>query len=297
MSSAGRDYDVIIIGGGPAGLSAGIYTARDRFRSLLIEKGIIGGQIVNAEYVENYPGFHEGISGVDLTQQMHQQAAKFGLETILAEATGIELRGDKKTVRTSEGDFTARVVIIAGGSERQKLGVPGEEEYAGKGVSYCATCDGAFFVDKTVAVVGGGDAAITEALHVTRFASRVILIHRRNELRATRIMQEKAAANPKIEMLLDTVVEAIEGDAFCRKLRLRRVSTGQQSEMAVDGVFISVGFKPGTGFLQGLLKLSEDGAIITNNRLETEIPGILAAGDIRHHSGRQVISAAGDGAS
>jgi len=185
-----KEYEVIIIGGGPAGLTAGLYTSRARLSSLLIERGLVGGQIVDAELVENYPGFAEGISGLELGQLMYQQATKYGLETLLAEVTGIELKGEQKVVKTTKGNFTAKAVIIANGSERRKLGIPGEEKLTGKGVSYCATCDAPFFQEKPVAVAGGGDAAITEALHLAKFASRVIVIHRRNQLRASRNLQE-----------------------------------------------------------------------------------------------------------
>ena len=296
MPNPNRDYDVVIIGGGPAGLSAGIYTSRARLNSLLIERGVVGGQILNAEQVENYPGFPEGISGFDLTQLMHQQAARFGLETVTAEVTGIEITGEQKLVKTSEGDFVARAVIIAGGSERQKLGVPGEAEFTGKGVSYCATCDAAFFREKPVVVVGGGNAAITEACHLSKFASRIIVIHRRHQLRATRILQEKAFADPKIEFLWDTVVEEIVGEAFVNRIGVRNVTTGQESALDVSGVFVSIGFKPNTDYLKGILSLDATGAIVTNDRMETGVPGILAAGDIRSNSVRQVIAAAGDGA-
>ena len=296
MNSAGKNYDVVIIGGGPAGLSAGLYTARARLRSLLIERGAVGGQIVNAELVENYPGFPEGISGFDLTQLMHRQATKFGLETVVAEVTALELSGEQKVVKTSKGDYAARVVIIAGGSERQKLGVPGEAEFTGKGVSYCATCDGAFFSEQPVAVVGGGNAAITEALELTKFASRITVIHRRRELRATKILQERAFAEPKIEFLWDSVVEEITGEAFVNGIRVRQVDDGQESVLNVSGVFVTIGFKPNTDYLKEILSLDANGAIVTNEKMETEVPGILAAGDIRSNSIRQVISATGDGA-
>jgi thioredoxin reductase (NADPH) len=291
-----REYEVVIIGGGPAGLTAGIYTSRARLNSLLIEKGVVGGQIIDAEQVENYPGFPEGISGLELGQLMHQQAAKYGLKTIIAEATGVKPQPKPIVVETTEGDFTARAVIIASGSERHKLGIPGEEEFTGKGVSYCATCDAAFFRDLPVAVIGGGNAAITEALHLTKFASRVTVIHRRNQLRASGIMQEKASAEPKIEFRWDTVAEAIEGENSVKRIRLRQVKTGEKSTLDVAGVFISVGLKPSTDYLKGILPLDDGGYVITNNKMETEIPGILAAGDIRHDSARQAITAAGDGA-
>jgi thioredoxin reductase (NADPH) len=290
-----KEYEVIIIGGGPAGLSAGLYTSRARLSSLLIERGVVGGQIADAELVENYPGFPEGISGAELGQLMHQQATKYGLQTLLAEVTGIELRGEKKVVVTTKGNFTARAVIIASGSERLKLGIPGEEEFTGKGVSYCATCDAFFFKEQPVAVVGGGDAAITEALHLTKFASRVIVIHRRDQLRASRILQEKAFSEPKIGFLWNTVVEEIEGKDKVERLRLRQVITGEKSTLDVSGVFVSIGLTPGTDYLKGVLPLDAAGSIITNEKMETEIPGIFAAGDIRLNSARQAITAAGDG--
>ena len=291
-----KEYEVVIIGGGPAGLSAGLYTARARLNSLLIEKGIIGGQIVNAELVENYPGFPEGISGYDLTQLMHQQATKFGLETLTAEVTGIELNGAQKIVKTGEGDLVAKAMIIASGLERQKLGIPGEKEFTGRGVSYCATCDGAFFEERPIAVVGGGNAAIYEALQLSKWASKVTVIHRRQQLRATRILQERAFAEPKIEFLWDTVVEGIEGEDAVKRLKLRDVITGKKSALNVAGVFVSIGFEPNTGYFKGVIPLDAAGYIITNDKMETEIPGILAAGDIRSNSIRQVIAAAGDGA-
>jgi thioredoxin reductase (NADPH) len=291
-----QEYEVIIIGGGPAGLSAGIYTSRARRKSLLIERGGVGGLVADAELVENYPGFPEGISGAELGQLMHQQATKYGLETLLAEATGLELKGEKKVVITTKGQFTAKAVIIASGSERRKLDIPGEAEFTGKGVSYCATCDGPFFRQQPVAVVGGGNAAITEALHLVKFASRVIVIHRRDQLRATRILEERAQAEPKIEFLWNTIVEEIEGEDKVKQLSLRNVITGEKSALDVAGVFVSVGLRPNTAFVKGIIPLDDAGYITTNERMETEIPGIFAAGDVRLNSGRQTITAAGDGA-
>jgi len=291
-----REYEVVIIGGGPAGLTAGLYSSRARLNSLLIEKGLVGGQILNAEKVDNYPGFPEGISGLELGQLMHQQATKYGLQTIIAEVTGIEPQQKQIMVKTTEGNFIAKAVIIASGSERHKLGIPGEEEFTGKGVSYCATCDAAFFRDRPVAVVGGGNAAITEALHLTKFASKVTVIHRRNQLRASSIMQEKAFSEPKIEFLWDTVAEEIEGENSVRRIKLRQVKTGKKSSLDVAGVFISAGLKPNTDYLKGVLPLDDGGYVVTNDTLETEIPGIFAAGDIRRNSARQAITAAGDGA-
>ncbi|MFC1979373.1 thioredoxin-disulfide reductase [Chloroflexota bacterium] len=291
-----EEYDVIIIGGGPAGLTAGIYTSRNRLSSLLLEKGLAGGQITEAELVENYPGFAEGISGIELGQMMHQQAMKHGLKMVIAEAIAIELHGEHKVIKTTKGDFVGRAVIIAGGSERRKLGVPGEKEYSGKGVSYCATCDAPFFQERQIAIVGGGDAAITEALHLVKFASRVMVIHRRDQLRATRILQEKALSEPKIEFLWSRVVEEIEGGDMVESLKLHNVITGEKSTIDVAGIFISVGFNPSTDYLRDVLSLDEMRHIITNENMETQIPGIYAAGDIRHNSARQAICAAGDGA-
>lgn len=295
-AKAKKEYDVIIIGGGPAGLSAGIYTSRSRLSSLLIEMGVVGGQITDAELVENYPGFAEGVSGAELGQLMQRQAVKYGLNIVTAEVTGLKLKKEKRVVNTTKGDFTAKAVIIASGSERGKLDIPGEKELTGKGVSYCATCDAPFFKEKTIAVVGGGNAAISEALHLAKFASRVIVIHRRNQLRATRIMEEKARAQSRIEFLWDTVVEKIEGKDAVKRLILRQVKTGKPSTLDVAGVFVAVGLKPDTDFLKGVVPLDRAGYIITNDRMETEIPGIFAAGDIRQHSPRQAITAAGDGA-
>ncbi len=296
MNKSPSKYDVIIIGGGPAGLSAGIYTARARLSTLLIERGAFGGQILNTEWVENYPGFPEGISGIDLTELMHKQAEKFGLETLLDEVTGIDITKDPKTVISSGGSYTARAIIIASGSERQKLGVPGEAEYTGKGVSYCATCDGAFFREKEVAVVGGGNAAITEALELTKFASRITVIHRRDELRATKILQEKAFAEPKIEILWDSVVDEITGETFIEKVKVSNVKTKKKSVLNVAGIFMAVGFKPNTGYLKGVVEMDKINAIITDDKMATSAPGVFAVGDIRSSSIRQIIAASGDGA-
>lgn len=291
-----RAYDVIIIGGGPAGLSAGLYAARARLSTLLIEKGIFGGQIANAEHVENYPGFPDGISGYELGQLMHQQATKYGLETVAAEVTGIELVAGNKVIKTTEGEYMAKAVIIAGGAEPNRLGVPGEEEFLGRGVSYCATCDGPLFKDQVVAVIGGGDSAVEDGILLTRFASKVLLIHRRHQLRATRLLQERAFANQKMEFLWETVVEEILGHEKVKGLRIRNVKTGQRSTLEVSGVFIYVGLHPSSSYLKGLLPLDEEGHIPTGEGMETEIPGIFAAGDIRKNSPRQIISAAADGA-
>jgi thioredoxin reductase (NADPH) len=289
-------YDVIIIGGGPAGLSAGLYTSRAKLKTLLLEKSILGGQIVNSEHVENYPGFPDGTTGFDLADLMRVQAEKFGLEVNYTEVQEVDLTTAVKRIKSSEGEYTAKAVIIAGGATLQRLGVPGEEKLTGKGISYCATCDGPFFKDKAVAVVGGGDSAVEEAMVLTRFASKVIIIHRRDQLRASKIVQERAFSNPKIELLWDTVVDEVLGDEKVAGLKIRNVKNGQVSALEVSAAFIYVGQQPNTHYLNGIIPLNEKGDIITNERMETEVKGVFAAGDIRQNSSRQVITAAGDGA-
>ena len=292
----GNAYEVVIIGGGPAGLSAGLYASRARLRTLLIEKGILGGQITNAALVENYPGFPDGISGLELGELMHRQAVKYGLETVAAEALGIELGKHEKVIKTTEGEYTAKAVILAGGAEFKRLGVPGEERLSGKGVSYCATCDGPLFKERVVAVIGGGDSAVEEGILLTRFASKVILIHRRDQLRASRLIQERAFANKKMAFLWNTVVEDILGDDRVTGLGVRNVKTGKTSTLEISAAFIYVGQRPNTDYLRGLIPLDEEGRIPTNERLETEMRGLFAAGDIRKNSSQQAITAAGDGA-
>jgi thioredoxin reductase (NADPH) len=289
-------YDVIIIGGGPAGLSAGIYAARARLACKLIEKAALGGLIVNAEKVENYPGFADGVSGLELTELMQSQAQKFGLDTVIGEVQGLTLNDSLKTITTSAGDYDTRAVIVASGSEHNKLGVPGEGKFTGRGVSFCATCDGYFFQDKTVAVVGGGNAALAEALNLTKFASKVFVVHRRGELRATKIVQERALANPKIEFRFNTAVSAIEGGDFVKSLKLEDTENGKASTLKVDGLFVAIGFKPNTDFLKNTVPLDGAGYVITDEKMATPVPGIFAAGDVRSSSIRQVIGAAGDGA-
>ena len=291
-----RNYQVVIIGGGPAGLTAGLYCARSRFNTLLIERGVIGGQITNAERVENYPGFPRGISGIELGQLIHEQAISYGLETLLAEVTKVVPVQKHNLVSTSEGDFVAESVIIASGSQFRKLGVPGEDKFVGKGISYCATCDGPLFRAKTVAVIGGGDSAVTEALYLSKFASSVKVIHRRSQLRASKIFQERAKAEPKIGFIWDTVVTQIEGDGVVKQLTLKNTKNDRISILELAGIFVAIGSKPNSTQWRGLLPLDEEGYIVTNELMETKIPGIFAAGDVRHNSTRQAITAAGDGA-
>jgi len=290
-----NNYDVTIIGGGPAGLTAGLYAARAGLRSLLLERGNFGGQIVNARLVENYPGFPEGISGPELGEFMRRQATKYGLETLTTEVTGVRT-GNAYEVSTNEGNIQTKSIIIAAGSEYRKLDVAGEERLSGRGVSYCATCDGFFFRDREVAVVGGGDTAITDALELAQHCRKVYIIHRRDQLRATKALQEKAFSQPKIELVWNTVVHEIVGDRVLRNLRLRNVKTGQSSDLEVDGVFVAVGLKPNSQVFSQLVTLDEAGLIVADELMRTSAPGIFAAGDVRHNSFRQVITAAGDGA-
>jgi thioredoxin reductase (NADPH) len=288
-------YEVVIIGGGPAGLAAGLYTSRAGLKTLLMERGLFGGQIVNARQVDNYPGFPEGISGFDLAALMHQQAVKYGLETASADVTAIKPGGTYSVV-TTEGNFEAQAVIIAAGSEHRKLGVPGEEKLLGLGVSYCATCDGFFFRGQDVAVVGGGDTAITDALELSQYASSIYLIHRRDQLRAGQVLQERVLAQPKLKFIWDTVVEEITGDDKVNGLRLRNVKTGKVFTLSVSGVFVAVGLEPNSQCFADIVKLDEAGHIITNEFMATSAPGIFAIGDIRKNSARQIASAVGDGA-
>jgi len=273
-----------------------MYASRARLRTLLIEKSMFGGLIANAELVENYPGFPEGISGFDIGERMYQQALRFGLETLSAEVISIDVLNDMKTINTTEGDLSARAVIVASGAERRRLGVPGEEQFANRGVSYCATCDGALFKDRVVAVVGGGNSAVEEALFLTRFASKVMIIHRRNQLRASKMAQEKAFSHGKIVMIWNTVTEEIKGNTKVSELILRNVKTGEVSRIMVDGVFIYVGQIPNTRFLKGQIPIDNEGYVITDDRMGTQVKGVYAAGDVRRNSPRQVITAAGDGA-
>ena len=288
-------YDVIIIGGGPGGLTAGLYTSRAGLKTLLVERGMFGGQIVNAQHVENYPGFPEGISGFELGSLMHQQAVKYGLETATTEVTGLSLE-HAFTVVATDGSFEAGAIIIAAGSEYRKLGVPGEERLLGRGISYCATCDGFLFRDHDVAVVGGGDTAVTDALELSQHATKVYVIHRRDQLRAGEVLQRKAFAQPKLEFVWDAVVEEVLGADAVNGLKLRNVKTDEISTLDVTGAFVAVGLHPNSQCFNDILVLDETGHIVTDELMSTSISGIFAIGDIRKSSARQVASAVGDGA-
>ena len=287
-------YDVIIIGGGPAGLTAGLYTSRAGLRSLLVERGAPGGQMVNAALVENYPGFPGGIAGSELGSLMYQQAVKYGLEVATAEVTDLT-QGQPYTVSTTGGNFEAGAIVVTAGSEYHKLGVDGEERLSGRGVSYCATCDGFFFRNREIAVVGGGDTALTDALELTQHAHKIHVIHRRDQLRAGQVLQQRAFTHPKLEFIWDTVVEEVLGEQMLSGLKLRNVKTDRQSVLKVDGVFVAIGLMPNSRIFSNILELDDTGYIITDERMATSAPGIFAAGDIRRNSPRQVAAAVGDG--
>ncbi|GBD97141.1 MAG TPA: thioredoxin-disulfide reductase [Nitrospirae bacterium] len=291
-------YDTIIIGGGPAGLTAGLYTSRARLKSLLIEKGFTGGQVMTTEWVENYPGFEEGVSGAELSQKMEKQATKFGLEIIQGSVADISLNDNIKKITLEDNtQYETKSIILATGSNPRPLKIEGEDTFRGRGVSYCATCDGAFFKDEKLAVIGGGDSAVEEGLFLTKFAETVYIIHRRDRLRATKVLQERAFANPKIKLVWDSVPEKIAGDdSGVQSLHIKNIKTAEQSRLEVRGVFIYVGYNPNTGFLKGLVNLNENNYIITDENMSTSTPGIFAAGDVRAKPLKQIATAVGDGA-
>ncbi|MDW7772920.1 MAG: thioredoxin-disulfide reductase [Desulfobulbaceae bacterium] len=292
------DYQLIIIGGGPAGLTAGLYASRDRLKTLLIEKGAIGGQVLITDWIDNYPGFIEGTTGSDLVEKMSAHALRFGLETKSASVKSLELKGDIKTIVLENGSrLTAQAVIICTGGNPGRLGVKGEKEFTGKGVSYCATCDGPFYKNLKIAVVGGGNTAIQEAVHLTKFAARVTVIHRRNTLRATRIVQEKAFANDKIDFIFNARVGEIRGGEKGVEQLLLLHDDGSESTLDVEGIFILIGVVPNNEALP-LTDLETDtyGFLVTDTEMRTKLPGVFAAGDIRSKSFRQIVTAAGEGA-
>jgi thioredoxin reductase (NADPH) len=289
-------YDVIVVGGGPAGLTAGLYLARARMDAVLIEKHLTGGAPALTEKIENYPGFPEPISGFELVDRMRRQAEGFGLAIVpFNPLEGLHDEGDVKVLETAEGEMKARAVVLAMGMRPATLGVPGEEEFHGKGVSYCATCDGAFFKDAVVAVVGGGNAAVEEALFLTRFASKVIIVHRRDRLRAGGVLEERALSHPKMDFKWKKTVKEIRGDQKVSGLLLADVEGGGEEELAVEGVFMYVGNIPNTGEIKGTIDLDEKGFILTDEALQTNIKGVFAAGDVRSGAVWQVAAAVGDG--
>ena len=290
------DYDVIIVGAGPAGLCAAMYAGRGMLKGLLIERGAPGGELLNTDLIEDYIGF-DSIKGWDLAQKMTEHAKNFGAQIETDTVESIR-KGDDGLfeVRTArQRTYRAPAVILTAGGTPVKLGVPGEKEYAGKGVSYCAVCDGAFFKDEVLAVVGGGDAAVEEADYLTRYASKVYIVHRRDQFRASRILQDRAFANPKIEVVWNKQVVEVKGNARgVEHLELQDTQTGQPSQLVVGGVFVFVGFKPNNGLVQGHFKHDAGGYLITDDRMMTSIPGLFAAGDVRSQLTRQITTAVGD---
>jgi thioredoxin reductase (NADPH) len=291
-----QPYDVIIIGGGPAGLAAAIYASRSRLRTLILERETPGGDLMNIDLIENYPGFQDGVNGADLGSQMMTQATKFGAELQFAEVEKIIPGTNEKILQTSAGKFRAKAVIITSGSHSRKLGVPGEVELTNKGVFYCATCDGPRFVGKVVAVAGGGDSGVTETLFLSGFVSKIIIIEIMPQMLATKMLQERVLANSKIEVRCGTKIEAIHGIGNLEFLELADVKTGQKSTLKVDGLLVRVGLIPNTAFLKGTLLLNPIGQVMVDAQMETEIPGIYAAGDVRHNSPMQIVTAVSDGA-
>jgi len=291
------DHDLIIIGGGPAGLTAGLYASRARMDVVLLEKIVPGGQILITDWIENYPGFPEGLAGADLVNRITKQVKKFDLKIESAEVSSLDLSGPVKKIQVGDKTITCRAIIIATGASPQKLGVPGEEMFAGKGVSFCATCDGPFFKDRVVAAVGGGDTAVQESIFLTKFAKKVYLIHRRDELRATKIIQERALANNKIEFVWDSIVTNIKGGLTnVDAITVKNVKTSENKDLAVDGCFIWVGTVPNTNFIGDALKLDKNGFIIADSNMATSLPGVFVAGDVRNTPLRQVVTAVGDAA-
>jgi thioredoxin reductase (NADPH) len=296
----GDIYDIIIIGGGPAGLTAGIYSARARMKTLLLEKMICGGQVLMADLVENFPGFPRGTKGPELADLMLKQAEAVGLEISTRDVKKITLKKNEKdpfVIETAEGDiFKAFSIIISTGANWNALGVPGEERLRGRGVSYCATCDGPLFKNKDIVVVGGGDTALGDAIFLTRFANKVTVVHRRDKLRAAKILQERALMNKKIGLCLKSVVTEITGNARVEGIKVKNVSTNEETAIKADGVFVLVGLSPNSGIFKGLLELDEKGYIGSDGDMRTSVDGIFACGDVRKKSLRQIVTAAGEGA-
>jgi len=289
-------FDLIILGGGPAGLTAAIYALRSRLKTLLIEKMVYGGQAVTTFQIENYPGFPEGISGPELMQKMADQAQKLGLETLWGEVKKITKDKEHFTAEVDGKHYLSKAVIVATGSDPQKLDVPGEEKFRGRGVSYCATCDGAFYQGKNIIVVGGGNSAVEEALFLTRYAKKVTIVHRRDELRADKILAERAQSHPQIYFFWHSVVEEIKGDKMVSEVILKDLISGKKLVVPTDGIFVYIGAKPNSEMVKGLARRDEKGYILTDDNLETSTPGLFAAGDVRAKLLRQIVTAAGDGA-
>lgn len=294
--NATKDYDILIIGGGPAGLAAGLYAARGNMKTVILEKLIPGGQLNNTQDVENYPGM-DHMTGPEISRAMEEQTKRFGCEIVTScNLTKVNLSGETKLIESDKGTYSAEAVIIATGSEHRKLCVPGEKEYAGRGVSYCAICDGAFFKEKDLVVVGGGDSAVEEGLFLTKYAKQVTIIHRRDKFRAEKIIQDRAFNNPKINVIWNTTVPNVLGNGNnVTGVKLKNVLTNEEKTFPCDGVFIYIGLEPNTELFKGQIEMDKANRIITNEKLETNIPGVYAAGDVRETPLKQAVTAAADG--
>ncbi|WP_411843517.1 thioredoxin-disulfide reductase [Salinicoccus sp. HZC-1] len=287
-------YDVVIIGAGPAGMTAALYASRANLKTVMLERGMPGGQMANTEEVENFPGF-DFITGPELSTKMFEHSRNFGAEYKYGDIKSVEIDGDIKILKTSSEDIKTKTVIIATGAEYKKIGIEGEDALGGRGVSYCAVCDGAFFKEKELVVIGGGDSAVEEGVFLTKFASKVTIVHRRDELRAQKILQDRAFKNDKIEFIWDTEIQTINGDSRVESVTLLNKKDGSIYDYEADGVFVYVGMKPLTSPFGGLGILTEQGYVDSNDEMETAIPGIFAAGDVREKTLRQIVTATGDG--
>jgi len=295
MSEKKTKYDVIIIGAGPAGYTAGIYCSRARHNTLLISGILPGGQLMNTTDVENYPGFEQGIMGPDLMLTMRKQTERMGTEILDDEVTSVDFKNNPLKISTASNTFEANSVIVCTGANPRKIGLDGEQTFAGKGVSYCATCDGAFFKNQELIVVGGGDSAMEEATFLTKFASTVHIVHRRDEFRASKIMQERALANEKIKVHFNYTVENIQGDQKFQKVILKNVKNDEKVTLEAGGLFVAIGHEPNSKILQGQVELDANGYVVLKNNTETSIPGVFCAGDVHDHRYRQAVTAAGFG--
>lgn len=291
-----NEYDVLIVGGGLAGLTAGMYAARYGLSTGIVEQMMGGAQIINLEKIENFPGFPEGISGAELGPAAQEQAMDAGAEFIMAEASGVSEDGEYRVVHSDAGDYRAKAVIVAAGSTLKSLGIPGEDEFYGRGVSHCATCDGPMFMGETVGVVGGGDSAADEALTLTEYAGKVMVFHRRNELRAQQVLQDRLLSNPKIEMVWNSQVTEIIGEDTVSGVKIRNHETNLEDTIGLTGLFVYVGLEPNSALVNGVAQTDNAGHIQVNLSMETSVPGLYAVGDIRQNSASQLVSSAGDGA-
>lgn len=288
------EADVVVIGAGPGGLTAALYASRANLKTILLEKGAPGGELINTADVENYPGYSL-IGGPELATNMYEGAMRFGAEHVYGDVTHIEIHGNERHIHTSDKVYVASAVVIATGAYNRKLAVEGEERLAGQGVSYCAVCDGFFFRNKNLVVVGGGDSAVEEGTYLTNFADKVTIVHRRDELRAQKILQDRAFANDKVDFIWDTVVEEVKGENAVNAVQLRNIKTNEVTDFAADGVFVYVGIVPNSAVVADLGVTNEEGWVVTNEKMETSVPGIYAVGDVRQTVLRQIATAVGDG--